>query len=351
MKDRWQTLRAIFLPLVVLIPLSWVLLRSGPQDAPVVHTTTQLHMGTLVSISTWDVPPSQEERALSRAFSEISRIENLMSLHHPGSEVFRINHVSRGTPTPISAELGHLLRIGLAVGRHSDGAFAMGLEPLTALWKFSSSETVTQPPTEKELKAWLQLYPKKGAIDLQGNEDRGFFLRLQNRAVGLDLGGIAKGYAIDQAIAMLQQEGVSNGMVNAGGDLRTLGSKGGNPWRIGLQHPRHTQQVMAVSRLMGDRAMVTSGDYERFFFHEGVRYHHLLNPATAKPSRSNVISVSVQAATATLADALSTAIIILGEEKGLALLQHFPGSAALLITETGEPRRSPGFIGEWLGTP
>ena len=97
--------------------------------------------------------------------------------------------------------------------------------------------------------------------------------------------------------------------------------------------------------------MVTSGDYERFFLHQGARYHHLLDPRTANPARSGLSSVSVQAKTATLADALSTAIFVLGAEEGLALLRHFPGSEALLITESGDQKRSPGFIGEWLGTP
>lgn len=339
------------LPLIVGLLLSLALLLELPKKTPRVHTTTQLRMGTLVSISTWNVPPPQEARAVSRAFAEIARIEHLMSQHQPTSEVAQINSVSRGTLIPISNELGKLLQRGLEVWRYSEGAFAMDLEALTTLWGFSTTTEMPQPPTKKALADWLRLYPKAGGMTLQGDVDHGFKIRLKSDGVGLDLGGIAKGYAIDQAIAVLRQEGVANGMVNAGGDLRIIGSKGSTPWRIGLQHPRHTDKVIAVSLLTGDRAMVTSGDYERFFFHNGSRYHHILDPGTAQPSRSGLSSVSVQAANATIADALSTAIYVLGAESGLALLQHFPGSAVLLVTETGEPFRSPGFVGNLLANP
>ena len=349
MHNRWRLALRFGLPLVMIVGLSLALLFKPNQQPSLVKTTTQLHMGTLVSISTWDKSYPQHERAVNHAFAEIARVEQQMSQHQPTSEVSKINRVSRETRTPVSVELATLLRQGLMVWQHSNGAFAMDLQPLTNLWGFSSDTKPSQPPSEKALANWLQNYPKTGGIELQGDVQNGFQLRLKNSGTGLDLGGIAKGYAIDRAIEILRREGINNGMVDAGGDLRIIGDKGGSPWRIGLQHPHHSDRVIAVAKLSGDIAMVTSGDYERFFFHEENRYHHLLDPRTAKPSRSGLSSVSVQAKSAALADALSTAIFILGEDAGLALLQQFPDSAVLLITESGEYRRSPGFVGEWLG--
>ena len=350
MLSRQRLLLRYALPLLMGLGLGLLLLRPSP-PATLVHTTTQLHMGTLVSISTWNTTTDIEERAVTRAFAEIARIEQRMSLHRPDSEVAKINAVSRETSTAISAELATLLRLGETISHHSAGAFAMDLEPLTRLWGFSGESQPSIPPDEKSLHAWLSSYPKKGGIVVIESTADQFFIRLKSNSVGLDLGGIAKGYAIDRAVEIMRQEGAINAMVNAGGDLRILGSKGGEPWRIGLQNPRQPENVVAISKLSGDRAMVTSGDYERFFLHEGIRYHHILDPRTGKPARSLFSSVSVQAPQAMLADALSTAIFVLGREKGLALLQKFPACEALLITESGEQIRTPGFIGEWLVTP
>lgn len=351
MLNRWRLLLRYSLPLLMVLGLVFFLLRQPTPPSTLVHTTTQLHMGTLVSISTWNTATDIEDRAVPRAFAEIARIEQRMSPYRPDSEVAKINAVSRETSTAISAELATLLRLGEKVTHHSEGAFAMGLESLTRLWGFSGETQPSVPPKKKPLDDWLSSYPKEGDILVTEPSADTFFIRLKSDSVGLDLGGIAKGYAIDRAIEVMRQEGAINAMVNAGGDLRIIGSKGGEAWRIGLQNPRQTETVVAISQLSGDRAMVTSGDYERFFFHEGIRYHHILDPHTAKPARSLLSSVSVQAPQAALADALSTAIFVLGSEKGFALLQQFPGCEALLITESGEPIRSPGFIGEWLISP
>lgn len=346
-----SSITRFIVPLMIVSVITLSLFFERPKSAPQVHNTTQLHMGTLVTISTWRVPIQQETNAVKLAFAEIARIETLMNHHHPDSEISQINMVSRGTDITISEELGTLLQGGLEVWQHSSGAFAMDMQPLTRLWGFSSQKLVSKPPSESDLNQWLQNYPRRGNIRLQKTANQGFHLRMASEASGLDLGGIAKGYAIDQAIEVLQREGIHDAMVNAGGDLRVMGDKDGQPWRIGLQHPRQKDQVIALSNLSGDRAMVTSGDYERVFFHEDVRYHHILDPATGRPSHSGLSSVSVQTSSATLADALSTAIFVLGAEKGLSLLKRFPGSEVLMITESGKRTSSPGFIGEWLAKP
>ncbi len=351
MGERWRAVLKIGLPLGLAALLVLALWMGILHRAPPVQTTTRMLMGTLVSISTWGMTQGSSDRAVQRAFAEMDRIEEAMSWHRPTSEVSRINQVSRETWIPISAELGQLVQRGLVVSTQSGGAFSIGLEPLTTLWGFSTERVVTQPPAAEALRDWLQGYPSTDAIVLREGEDHAFQIYLKNRRVGLDLGSIGKGHAIDQAIAVLRQEGVTDAVVDAGGDLRILGSKGGVPWRIGLQDPRQPDQVVAVSLLKGDMAMATSGDYERFFIYEGRRYHHIMDPTTAAPAQSGLSSVSVQAANSTTANSLATAIFVLGPEKGLALLAHFPGSEVLMITEAGQPIRSPGFIGEWLDKP
>ncbi len=150
----------------------------------------------------------------------------------------------------------------------------------------------------------------------------------------------------------MQESGINNVLVNAGGDLRGIGGKGDKPWRVGIQHPRDRQRVIvATSWPQGagsDMAMVTSGDYERFFLHDGERFHHILDPKSGYPARSGLLSVSVQAANATTADALSTAFFVLGEEESRKIVEGLPGVETLLVRDDGSHWRSAGFRGEWL---
>lgn len=348
MSERWRHTTRWILPLVIVTLLGLALLMRMP-PTPTVHTTTRLMMGTMVTITLYHANPAEADLAIQHAFAEMARVEKGMSSHQTTSEVSQINGVSRETWHPVSTELGQLLQKGIKISTLSHGAFAMGLKPLTTLWGFSSDQTIEKPPATAALQAWLEAYPTEEAISVKTGGEHPFQVHLKNASVGLDLGAIAKGYAIDQGIAILRQKGIHHAIVDAGGDMRVIGNKGGKPWRIGIQDPRQPDQVVAVSHLEGDMAMVTSGDYERFFISDGVRYHHILDPKTAKPAQSGVISLSVQAPDATTADALATALFVLGAEKGMALLAHFPKSAALLITEEGKPVRSPGFVGEWLG--
>ncbi|MBF0184261.1 MAG: FAD:protein FMN transferase [Magnetococcales bacterium] len=319
--------------------------------AHTVYSDTRLLMGTLVSISVWGHPKGKAETAMQKAFAEFARLEEVLSWQRPTSEVSQVNQVSRETWVSISTELGTLLQRGLLLGQRSEGAFSMALQPLTQLWGFSSEHQDEKPPAKEKLDRWLRLYPTVDAIRLMQKEDKSFHVQLANSAVGLDLGALGKGYAIDQAISVLRKEGIANAIVDAGGDLRVIGSKGSNPWRIGLQNPRQKDQIISMSQLRGDIAMMTSGDYERFFLLENIRYHHILDPKTAEPARTGLSSVSVQGKNAAEINGLSTAIFVLGVEKGLRLLKQYPGSEALLISEKGEPTRTPAFIADWLQEP
>ncbi|MBF0371637.1 MAG: FAD:protein FMN transferase [Magnetococcales bacterium] len=330
--------------LILLLPM---LLLTGCSDPPSSRATTRMLMGTLVTITTWGASDEMDQKAVTAAFQEMARIEAAMSRHQGTSQVSQINKAPRGSWQEITLELFNLIQQGLRVQKESDQAFYMGLGELAQLWGFSKDPPPTKPPEPQALNDWVA----HGALDETITLKESRQLRLAHTVVALDLGAIAKGYAIDQAMTVLEKEGIENAIVNAGGDLRVLGSKGDTPWKIGIRHPRNAQGVAAVSRLTGELAMVTSGDYERFFIHEGIRYHHLLDPKTGKPARSGLISVSIQAPTATLADALATAFFVLGGESGLKLLEKFPRTEALFITDSGEHHQTPGFQGSWQADP
>ncbi|MBF0625760.1 MAG: FAD:protein FMN transferase [Magnetococcales bacterium] len=340
---------------VLLLILALLATGCSPTAQPVSRTTTRLLMGTLVSITTWSLPTNasaweeQERQGVDAAFREVARIEGVMSSHRADSPLSRLNQAPRGIAHPLLPELADLLRRGLEVTNASGGAFDMGLDPLILLWGFSREPPPQTVPDPQRITAWLE-HHAPGGLTLSGTVEQPL-LRLANASHGLDLGAIAKGYALDRAVAVLQEQGIHNAIVNAGGNLRTIGAKGDRPWRLGIRHPRQAEGVMAVVEVDRPLTMVTSGDYERFFIHQDQRYHHIFDPRTGYPARSGLISVTVQAEDGTLADALSTALFVLGAEQGLALLRRFPGSEALLMLEDRSLRRSAGFIGQPVAEP
>ncbi|ABK42764.1 ApbE family lipoprotein [Magnetococcus marinus MC-1] len=319
------------------------LLLSGCSEK--VENTTQLRMGTWVSISTL----GQHGAAVEAAFAEMGRLEKALSSHDPNSPISRINQGSVNQWHPLDDETAQLLERGLIIQKASLNRFHMGLYHLSQLWGFMSETPLSQPPALPLREMWRQQATPnlEHAFSLSKQPDT-TTLRINNPAFGLDLGAIAKGYAIDRAIAVLRAHGVENAIVNAGGDLRVIGSKFGQPWRIGIQDPTDKERVIARSDLQGDRAMVTSGDYERFFIYQGRRYHHILDPMSGEPADYGWRSVSVQAADAETADALSTALFTMDLAQGKRLLEQFPGCQALWVDQQGEHQQSEGFIGQWL---
>jgi thiamine biosynthesis lipoprotein len=173
-------------------------------------------------------------------------------------------------------------------------------------------------------------------------------LRLDSRrvekaqpALAVDLGAIAKGYAVDRAVELLRRAGIESAAVNAGGNIRLIGDHDGRPWRIAIQHPRDAAGQLALLEL-ADVSVSTSGDYERFFEQDGVRYHHIFDPRTGYPA-GRCRSVTVVTPSAALADALSTAAFVLGPEEGLALLRRFPATEGLIVAADGTPHVTPGL--------
>lgn len=315
-------------PLIIIVLLGALALlavqRCAREDVGSV-SRGRLVMGTVVEIVAFGDDPDRLDRAITAAFDEMARIEELMSPHRPQSEVARLSRAS--SATAVSPETAAVIALGLEVGEASGGAFDMTLGRLKGLWGVESEQP--RVPTEREIRTALAGTGPQ-ALRLEGER-----VVKGDPLLAVDLGGIAKGYAIDRALEVLARAGAQSASVNAGGDMRLLGDRDGRPWRIGIQHPRHPGRLLATLSL-GEAAVVTSGDYERFFEQGGVRYHHLFDPRTGYPA-NRCQGVTVVAESAALADALATAAFVLGPEAGLALLEGYPGVEGMLVGADGTP--------------
>ncbi|MBN2426988.1 MAG: FAD:protein FMN transferase [Deltaproteobacteria bacterium] len=326
-------------PIIVflfLIVLAIIGLRQCPFEKPEVVQKSQIIMDTVVQITAFGEEGSRTTAAVNAAFGEMKRIEALTSFYMEGSDLQRL---AVAGSAEVSPEVAGIISLGLEVARASGGAFDMTLGNLKSLWGIETDQPRV-PGVEEIREALKGTGPDALKVD-------GLRVEKKSAATTVDLGGIAKGFAIDRAVDILAGNGIKHAAVNAGGDIRLLGDRKGKPWRIAIQDPRHSSRF-AAKLFLKDVAVVTSGDYERFFEKDGVRYHHLFDPRTGYPSQASR-SVTVLAENATLADALATAAFVLGPEKGLDLLKKFPSAAGLIIGADGKNHTTPGFdkVVEW----
>ncbi|MBT9169130.1 MAG: FAD:protein FMN transferase [Syntrophomonadaceae bacterium] len=312
---------------------------GGPLGGPKRLVRTEFLMDTVVETMIYTANSKAGENALSAAFFEAVRLEAILNRHRAGSELKAINLLAGKEPLSVSADTFTNISLALEVGRLTSGAFDLTVAPLLELWGFATGNTVV--PSQQELAKVLPLVDYR-RVRLT---EEGMQVFLENDGMKVDLGGIAKGYIVDKAVEVLQAAGISSGTVDAGGDIRVIGSKpDGSPWRIGIRHPRERRELVAIVDLR-DKAIVTSGDYERFFTVGGQRYHHLLDPQTGLPVRG-VTSVTIVAPNAFTADAYSTAVFVMGQERGMALVESLPELEAIIITEDGQIHLSSGLEGQ-----
>jgi thiamine biosynthesis lipoprotein len=288
-------------------------------------------MGTRISVELWHSDPDLVADCSSRVFAEMDRIDALMSSYLETSELSFINQNAAKATVEISDELRHLIRRSIYFSEISSGAFDITYASVGYAYDYRKQ----QQPSDQLVSQKLQ------AIDYRHIEldDRG--IRFNNDSVRIDLGGIAKGYAVDRAIDLLQECGINQAMVSAGGDSRIIGDREGRPWIIGIQHPRKTDGI-ALRLPLSDSAISTSGDYERFFIENGERIHHIINPATGRSSMASW-SATVTGTDAMTTDALSTTIFILGAVDGLKLIESLEGFDAIIIDSHGKVHYSSGF--------
>jgi thiamine biosynthesis lipoprotein len=266
------------------------------------------------------------ETIASRAMAEAERIEKKYSRFLPDSVISRINRDAGRTPVAVDSETVMLVERALSLAGSTGGAFDPTVGVLRQVWDFREEKV----PSDDDLRRLLPL------VDHRRVSVRDATVFLKSEGMELDLGGIGKEYAADRAAARLREEGVEAALVNLSGDLRAVGARGdGRPWRIGVIDPRDKGRCRFSVRLVCDGGVASSGDYERFFIKDGVRYHHLLDARTGRPARG-VAAATAVAATAFDAGLAATAAFLMGPEEGLRLLELAAGTEGALITEQGE---------------
>jgi thiamine biosynthesis lipoprotein len=279
-------------------------------------------MDTLVQVRVYADNAELGGKSLDAAFAEFTRIADLSdrfaarNLPNPEiSDVYRINHNAGIKPVQVSEDTLLMLEKSQSLAEMSNGGFDVTIGPLMDLWGFGQEQY--HLPDADELQSAMALVAYKR---LQINkQDKTVFL--PEKGMSIDLGGIAKGYATDQAIKKLRQMGIKSALINAGGNVYALGSKpDGSAWSTGIRDPRNDNGIIAVVKVK-DTAVVSSGDYERYFMKDGIRYHHILDSYTGKPARQ-LIATTVVGPQATEADMLSTTLFVLGSRSGADLLKN-----------------------------
>lgn len=294
----------------------------------------QAIMGTRVRVEAYHEDDGVARRGIADVMAEMRRIDALMSPYKPDSELSRLNAQAAQGPVAVGRELFDLVSRALEFSRLTGGAFDITFASVGHLYDYRQRVR----PDAKAVEAAL---PGINYRHLILDPDK-LTIAYARPGVRIDLGGIAKGYAVERGAELLRKWGIDHGEVNAGGDSRILGDHLGRPWMVGVRDPRDETRLVARIPLV-DEAISTSGDYERYFEQDGVRYHHIINPRTGN-SASGVRSVSVIGPDGTRTDALSTSVFILGVRGGLELIGRMPGYEVIIVDSAGKLHFSQGLM-------
>jgi thiamine biosynthesis lipoprotein len=291
-------------------------------------------MGTAIRVELWCDERAAGEAAMAAVMDEMHRIDAAMSPYRPGSELSRINRDAAAAPVVISGEMFDLLAHSVEFSQFSGGAFDITYAAVGHLYEYRDRRR----PTDAEIaRARACVGYRHLVLDRDSRT-----VRFARAGMRIDLGGFAKGYAVDNGAAILRRRGVTSAIVTAGGDSHIVGDRRGRPWTIGIRHPRRPGEVVALLPLE-DAAISTSGDYERYFEEGGVRCHHVIDPATGK-SPSGVHSVTIVAADGLTTEALSKTVFVLGAREGMRLIESLHGVDAIVVDADGNLHYSSGLL-------
>jgi len=291
-------------------------------------------MGTRVSVELWHEDEDRATALIESVLDEYRRIDRAMSTYRPDSEISQVNAAAATVPVVVSRELFDLVVAALDLSRASGGAFDISYESVGYLYDFRTRRRPAAAAIAAAIDAVDYRRIRVDPVRLS--------LRFETPGMRINLGGIAKGHAVEQGARLLRAAGIRHALLNAGGDTRVLGDRRGMPWIVGIRHPRLEGEVATRLPLV-DEAISTSGDYERYFEEDGRRYHHILNPATGEPTET-VLSATVIGPDATLTDGLSTTVFVLGAADGLALIEQYPGYEAIIVEPSGRLVYSSGLV-------
>lgn len=289
---------------------------------------TRFMMDTYVTVYAVG-PKKTTSRAIDLALDRMQELDTKFNSLNPKSPIYAFNHRNE----PISdKEIVEVARLALEIAQATDGAFDITVAPLVELWGFYGASP--RLPQEQEIKTCLT---RIGCQYLTLMNSR---LEKTKEDVRIDLGGIAKGYAVSQAARILKEEGVDSALIDAGGDVYALGKKGHDLWKVGIKNPRGDDLLGYVE--VENLAVMGSGDYERFFEKDGKRYHHIFNPKTGYPTEG-VSGITLIYSDPVGADAWATALFVLGPKKAFEMVEKTHGMEAMMVTSSGEILYSSGL--------
>lgn len=313
---------------VVLFLIGFFIARNSSDEIET-FKRTQILLGTVVEIQVRDKDEQKAENAITKAFAEVKRIDDLFTTFNRESPVWKINN-SSDSVLNIDNEIYKLLVLCDSVTKISDGSFDVSLDNLIRVWGFYTDNPLL--PSKAGIDSALENSGWKN-VKLVGNNTI-----VKKKNVGLNFGAIAKGYAVDKAIDILRTSGIESALVNAGGEIKVIG----NDWKVGIQHPRDERDIIAIVKL-DNNSVATSGDYEQFFEVDGIRYHHILDPKNGYPARGLQSVTIINNQSNTFADALATAVFVMGKEKGMKLIESLNNTEAMIIDADGKIFYSSGF--------
>jgi FAD:protein FMN transferase len=291
-------------------------------------------MGTAIVVELWCAQRAAGEAAITAVMDEMHRIDRAMSPHKEESELSRINRYAGAGAVKVSAEMARLIVRAAEFSELSGGAFDITYAAVGQLYDYRRGVR----PSEAEIAAARAAVGWRHLI-LDGQAAT---VRFARPGMRIDLGGFAKGHAVDNAAAILRRRGIGHAMVSAGGDSRVIGDRRGRPWTIGVRDPRRPGELAAMLPLE-DVSISTSGDYERYFDADGTRFHHLIDPSTGKSPRG-IQSVTILADDGLTCEALSKIVFVLGVERGMALVESQSGVDAVVVDAAGALHFSSGLL-------
>lgn len=317
-----------------LLPALLLLLSACTPRPEALYETQVLAFGTLIDLTIYGAPRELAEAAATRMSGELTLMNDAWHAWRPSTLGEFNTRCASGEPFAADPGLLPLIRLSHDLAEASGELFNPAASRLFALWGFHSDDPHGPPPAAEAVAELVAQHPSMADVHIEGGT-----VQCTNPAVKLDLGGIAKGYGVDRIIDMLREMGIENAIINGGGGLRAIGRHGERPWRIGIRDPRGPGSIAAVE-VSGDESVFTSGDYERYYEHEGRRYHHIIDPRSGYPA-AGTRSVTVIADNGTLADAAATALVVAGPEAWRSVARDMGIRYVMLIDSEGTVHMNP----------
>lgn len=326
------------LKILLLLPLFLQLFHACTRNQEETYKESRESLHTVVAITVVSSSSDKARNAVDKAYRELDRLAKLLNFYSEDSEVSAINRHAGDKPVKVSGETLEIIEKALYASKNTEGAFDITVGPVVKLWDFKNRVI----PDAEQIKEKSKIIGYKNIIV----DKAASTVLLEKKGMQIDLGGIIKGYAADKAVAVLKANGIKAGIVAAAGDIKTFGKRHDeNSWSVGIRNPRQGKggdEIIAVVKL-SNQAISTSGDYERYFEKNGIRYHHIIDPKTGHPAYG-CQSVTIVAKESAIADAFATGIFVLGPQKGIEALNRL-GIDAIIIDRNGKVYITDGLKG------